>query len=131
MYTPLLHFIPKDKYDVSVIPEIKNLKPSEISLIAPSLLEWLADINWPVAIPLAEELVRFHKELIPAIKHILYKDNTDNIWKYWIISILVNKFPIESILLLKEELLEISGLIIKDVDDELLKEIAVEIIKKF
>lgn len=104
--TPPLHLLPKDKYDISVIAEIKNLKSSEISQIASPLLKWLADMNWPVAKPLAEELVFFHKELIPAIKNILHKDNTDNIWKYWIISFLVNRFPIESILLLKEELVE-------------------------
>ena len=130
MYTPPLYLLPKDKYYISAMADIKKLKSSEISQIASPLLKWLADMNWPVAKPLAEELVFFHKELIPAIKNILHKDNTNNIWKYWIISFLGNRFPIESILLLKEELVEISRLTVKYEDDELLKEIVVEIIAR-
>ena len=41
--------VPKDKYDITVISELKKLSDTEIKSIIPGLLEWIQDMDWPVA----------------------------------------------------------------------------------
>ena len=60
------------------------------------LLEWIADMNWPVAQELIKVLPRFHKELMIDIKYILSDKVDDSIWKYWIINSLLPLFPPDS-----------------------------------
>ena len=54
---------------------IPNIRP---------LLEWLRDINWPVAGPVAKLLSRHGNELIEPIREVLNSD--DAIWKNWVLS---------------------------------------------
>ncbi|MDL2214774.1 DUF5071 domain-containing protein [Dysgonomonas sp. OttesenSCG-928-M03] len=122
--------VPKDKFDIVNIERIQNLKPEDISTISFRLLEWLADINWPVAQALVKVLPKFHKELLPDIRHILSDEINDSEWKWQILEYLVNQFPKESITLLKDSLLRISMIQAeKDSDEEYLKKTAAEILE--
>ena len=78
--------IPKHKDDQEVIEALKKLSFEEIKPIIPELLEWLQDINWPIARPVAEVLKPFSDKLVPDILNIL-KTN-DGIWKLWILTTL-------------------------------------------
>jgi hypothetical protein len=78
--------IPKHKDDQEVIEALKKLSFEEIKPIVPELLEWLQDINWPIARPVAEVLKPFSDQLVPEILKIL-KTN-DGIWKLWILTTL-------------------------------------------
>ncbi len=49
------------------------------------MLEWIQDINWPVAKPISEYLVVINENISQEIIAIL-KTN-DEVWKYWTISI--------------------------------------------
>lgn len=77
--------IPKNKFDESGIEELKKLSFEQIAPIIPELLEWLQDMNWPVASSVADILSPFTDKIIPEIMTIL-KTN-DNMWKYWILNV--------------------------------------------
>lgn len=92
----LQKLIPKDKFDIDAVKRLSEVNAGQIDLIAMPLLEWIADMNWPVALELINVLPRFYKELEPSIKHILIDQEKDIIWKYWIITQLLVQFPKES-----------------------------------
>lgn len=78
--------IPKHKGDIEVIERLRELSFEEIKPIVPDLLEWLQDVNWPIAGPVAEVLEPFGDLLAPDILRILQTD--DDIWKLWTLSAL-------------------------------------------
>ena len=88
--------IPQNKFDTSTIKQLERIKTVQISTISMQLLEWIADMNWPVAQELIKVLPRFHKELMIDIKYILSDKVDDSIWKYWIINSLLPLFPPDS-----------------------------------
>jgi hypothetical protein len=73
--------IPKDKLDIEAVARLYNYSYHEIKPIIPQLLEWLQDINWPVAIPMVDYLLTMSEYLTDDIISIL-KGN-DEVWKYW------------------------------------------------
>lgn len=60
-----------------------DLKPYLIEL-----LEWVQDINWPVALPIAERLADCGTEIVDPLEQILQSD--DATWKYWVLSEIVH-----------------------------------------
>ncbi len=92
--------IPKDKFDLDAAKRLSLATPEQVSVVATSILEWIADMNYPVALEIIHVLPKFHKELLPSIKQILVNQENDTIWKYWIISQLLIQFPQESLLTL-------------------------------
>jgi hypothetical protein len=72
--------IPAHKDDQKVIEKLKKLSFEEIKPIIPDLLEWLQDMNWPIAGPVAEILKPFSDNIVPEIIKIL-KTN-DGFWKW-------------------------------------------------
>ena len=88
--------IPQNKFDTSTIKQLERIKTEQISTISMQLLEWIADMNWPVAQELIKVLPRCHKELMIDIKYILSDKVDDSIWKYWIINSLLPLFPPDS-----------------------------------
>ena len=73
--------IPKDKGDTATVEKLKNYSIDEVRPIIPDLLEWLQDMNWPVAGPVADYLETIKEHLTEDILKILKGD--DDIWKYW------------------------------------------------
>lgn len=94
------NLIPKDKFDLDVAKRLSSATPEQVSAVAIPLLEWIADMNWPVALEIIPVLPKFYKELLPSIEQILANQKNDMIWKYWIISKLLTQFPKESLLTL-------------------------------
>ena len=78
--------IPAHKDDQKVIERLKKLSFEEIKPIIPDLLEWLQDMNWPIAGPVAEILKPFSDSIVPEIIKIL-KTN-DGLWKWGILTAL-------------------------------------------
>lgn len=54
-------------------------------------MEWLQDYNWPVSRVLEPFLRSIGEPLVPHIWHVLRSD--DEIWKYWVISLLITGPP--------------------------------------
>ena len=75
--------IPKYKDDQRVIDELKKLSFEQLKPIIPDLLEWLQDMNWPIARPVADILEPFIDRITPEIISI-FKTN-DGLWKLWIL----------------------------------------------
>ena len=97
--------IPKDKFDTSGISLLTTIDVDEAEPILGVLLEWIQDINWPVAKELLNVLPRFHSGLIPHIKAVLNSD--DDIWKCWVLVMLKN-FPPETVSILSTEIKRIA-----------------------
>ncbi len=77
--------IPKDKGDIKTAENLKNYSFEEVKNIAPELLNWIKDMNWPVAGPVANYLESIAEYLTDDIIKILKGD--DNVWKYWCVSV--------------------------------------------
>lgn len=86
-------YIPNDKFDVAAIERATTVGFPTLDPIIPELLEWLQDANWPVANATASLLVNAGNEIIPHLKHAL--NSNDSIWKYWLITLLIENFPPE------------------------------------
>src|SRR5579863_6459468 len=80
--------IPKNKFDLNVIPELKKLSFEQLEPIIPELLEWLQDMNWPVARYVSDILEPFADKITPEIIRIL--NTNDGMWKYWILGFIRN-----------------------------------------
>ena len=115
--------IPKDKFDLDAAKRLSLATPEQVSAVATPLLEWIADMNWPVALEIIHVLPKFHKELLPSIEPILLNRENDIIWKYWIIIQLLIQFPKESLLTLLPIIQEYADLIPHNEDEEDLKEV--------
>lgn len=118
--------IPKDKFDLDAAKRLSLATPEQVSAVATPLLEWIADMNWPVALEIIHVLPKFHKELLPSIEPILLNRENDIIWKYWIISQLLIQFPKESLLTLLPIIQEYADLIPHNEDEEDLKELSLD-----
>ena len=118
--------IPKDKFDLDAAKRLSLATPEQVSAVATPLLEWIADMNWPVALEIIHVLPKFHKELLPSIEPILLNRENDIIWKYCNISQLLIQFPKESLLTLLPIIQEYADLIPHNEDEEDLKEVSLD-----
>lgn len=81
--------VPKNKFDNSNIERLRELSDEEIRPMLPRLLEWIQDINWPVA----EGVLSVLKERGEVIWHIIdLLDGDDEVWKYNVITALLPEF---------------------------------------
>ncbi len=124
----LFELIPKDKFDNSSIPLLNTMNVQDAVPILGELLEWIQDINWPIAQELIEVLPRFHMQLVPHIKSVLHAD--DDIWKCWTLC-LIQKFPKETVLLLASDIKRIAYNPTASEIDEGAHEYALGTIKQF
>ena len=98
-------FIPRSKHDFERVNQVKKLDRNEILPLLPGLMEWIQDMNWPIAMEVAELLLMFPNEIVPIAKGVLATN--DNVWKYWCLEVLVKKLPKESRKLFKSELIRL------------------------
>ncbi len=94
-----MNIVPSDKFDVQACKELANTSDDIIIKNIPELLEWVQDINWPVASLICDRLKNIGSPLVPHIKTILL--GTDETWKYFVISGLLSKSSKETIHSLK------------------------------
>lgn len=87
----LRELIPRHKHDIARVKQIAAVGYPAITPILPELLKWLQDYNWPVAQELAPFVQTIGGPLTPYIRLILKSD--DEMWKYWIISTVVQDCP--------------------------------------
>ncbi|MFJ6211704.1 DUF5071 domain-containing protein [Lysinibacillus sp. NPDC092081] len=58
---------------------LKKLDRDKILPLLPNLLEWIQDMNWPVASSILELLLTFPEEIVPHVQNVLSSD--DENWK--------------------------------------------------
>ena len=122
----LKSIIPHDKSDLESVDNIIILGYPKIRPILPQLLEWIQDMNWPVAQKIAPFLASIGNDIIPEIKKILQTD--DYIWQYNCLLEIVSKLDKDGILLLEEELKHLRDFLSVEEKSEDLDEIATEIL---
>lgn len=79
--------LPADKFDIEAVAELAKLGYSQLEPVMPLVLEWMKDLNWPVAQALRPFLVSVGAPLVPHVRMVL--SSADAIWKYWILRAVV------------------------------------------
>ncbi|MBP1903447.1 hypothetical protein J2Z32_000059 [Paenibacillus turicensis] len=99
--------LPKDKHDFDSVNKLKEYDKDALREVIPELLIWLQDTNWPISLAVRDILIQFDKELIPHFKQIL--NSNDGMWKYWILTELVNRLTPDVRVELTQELIRLSN----------------------
>lgn len=120
----LNELIPKDKGDLLPAYRLEDYTYEEIKSIIPQLIEWLQDMNWPVAGILAENLLRYQDDIEDEIMFVL--NTNDEIWKYWVISVFGNSTKSKKI---QERINQIATSPTQNEINEEVNIVAIEIIK--
>ncbi len=121
------YLLPRHKHDHDRVEMIKKMDRDKILPLLPNLLEWIQDMNWPVAPSVLELLLTFPKEIVPHVRDVLSSD--DDNWKWFILHFLIIKLPVESRVQFREYLTRVAE---TPTDNELaeeLDEIAKEILE--
>jgi hypothetical protein len=83
--------LPQNKHDVEQARALVALGFPGVEPVLPRLLEWVQDMNWPVAQVLAPFLAGIGKPLAPHIERVLRTD--DLAWQDFILSGVVSRSP--------------------------------------
>ncbi|MGE8037985.1 DUF5071 domain-containing protein [Lysinibacillus sp. NPDC093692] len=86
--------LPRHKHDHDRVEIIKRMDRDQILPLLPNLLEWIQDMNWPVAPSVLELLLTFPEEIVPHVQDVLSSD--DENWKWFILNFLVIELSVES-----------------------------------
>lgn len=119
--------LPRHKFDEDRVEMIKKMDRDEIVLLLPGLLEWIQDMNWPVAPSVLKLLLTFPEEVVPHIQDVL--SSKDDNWKWFVLHFLVIELPIESRVAFKEYLTRVAETPTQNEIAEELDEIAKEILE--
>jgi len=85
------NLVPTSKTDPQRAQAAVDAGYPTVAPILGELVEWLKDYNWPVAHVLAPFLASVGAPLVPHIWHALRSN--DDIWKYWVIHLLLPALP--------------------------------------
>jgi len=122
-------YLPRDKHDSERVNQLKNLSREELVLLLPGLMEWIQDMNWPIAEEVSELLLTYPDEIVPLIKEVLATN--DDVWKYWCLIILVKRLPEDLRMQFKKDLIRLAESPTAEEKLEELDEIALEILQMF
>ena len=88
MHPDLQTCLPRHKADIPAAEAVALRGWPAIEPAAMSLLEWLQDINWPVAQVLAPFFATVGADLAPYVRPVL--ESQDDVWKYHVIESVVS-----------------------------------------
>lgn len=117
----LLRLLPVDKWELGAVERLSVHDYPTVEPLVPALLEWMQDLNWPVAQALHPFLAKLGEPLAPHIRSILRTD--DDVWKYWVLICVVAESP-ALLLALKPELEVLAERPTDGERDELVDELA-------
>jgi Domain of unknown function (DUF5071) len=84
--------VPVNRFDDEAVDNLRRADKAAVLAQARPLLQWLQDINWPVAGDVAEVLRPYANDLKAELLEILRGD--DGVWKYWCIGCLIDMAPV-------------------------------------
>jgi len=87
----LRDLVPTNKADIERARAAVEAGYPAVEPILGELVQWLRDYNWPVAHVLAPFLASLGAPLVPHVWQVLRSQ--DDVWKYWIITLLLSAFP--------------------------------------
>lgn len=100
------NILPKDKQDFKSVEALARLERSMIIPLLPELLEWLQDMNWPIAAEIVDLLSKYKSETIPHVKAVFSQSDTG--WTYNILLYLINKWDTDLVSRLSSSLGELA-----------------------
>jgi hypothetical protein len=124
----LADLIPRTKSDYERLNKLKMVEQEHLLTILPQLLEWLQDMNWPIAQDIENILVDFGDQLIPHIQAVL--NSVDGGWKHSLLYGLINRLSVQQLLGLKSDLERMKYQPTRDEEDEDFAEMIDELLKK-
>ncbi len=116
-----MDIVPHDKFDFATCERLNAASDAQIKPYLPELLEWLQDMNWPVARKVLSRIQSMDADLIEPVRNIL--TGTDSIWKYWI---LVSLLPETHKSVVKALAPELQNLAANATKDEIAEEVDIE-----
>lgn len=116
--------IPKDKSDIETAKKLFQYSYFEVKEIVPELLQWMQDMNWPVAKYVADYLLTILDSIEIDVFRILKGD--DLIWNYWILMVFGMNINSDQV---KNEILRLANFPNELEKNEFLDEVASEIAK--
>ena len=93
--------LPKDKYDTDAATALVAAPWESIAPMMPEILEWMQDLNWPVAHVLQPFLARVGVPLVPFVRSVFATH--DEQWKYNVLVSIVDNCP-ELVAALRDDL---------------------------
>lgn len=78
-----MHIVPRHKSDFDACENLARARDTDVIAALPALLEWLQDMNWPVARPVKARIQNLGTPLIEPLKQVLR--GNDGMWKYFVI----------------------------------------------
>lgn len=84
-------FLIRGKFDCEHAEKLIAVGFPGVAPVLPHMLEWIQDMNWPVARVVAPFLVSIGEPIVPEIWKVL--DGDDLVWKYWCIEVLIGELP--------------------------------------
>ncbi|MEC0168087.1 DUF5071 domain-containing protein [Paenibacillus graminis] len=100
------NILPKDKHDFKSVEGLARLERSMIIPLLPELLEWLQDMNWPIAAEIVDLLSKYTSETIPHVKAVFSQSDTG--WIYNILLYLINEWDTDLVSRLSSSLRELA-----------------------
>lgn len=98
--------IPKNKHDIDAVERARTLGFPALEPILLKLLEWVQDANWPVATHVVHLLPEAGTAVVEPIRAIL--DSDDGVWKYWVVSVIIEHLSMDVRSQLHEDLLRLA-----------------------
>jgi hypothetical protein len=91
MTVELQALLPRDKHQIQMAQALVRVGYPEIAPVLSEILEWVQDMNWPVARVFQPMLASIGAPLAPIIRPVL--NGNDDVWKYSIVNNLVRESP--------------------------------------
>ena len=107
-----MDIVPHDKFDYATCKKLHAASDAQIKPYLPELLEWLQDMNWPVAAKVLSRIQSMDADLTDPVRKIL--TGTDSIWKYWILVSLLPQTHKSVVIALTPELQNLAANATKD-----------------
>jgi hypothetical protein len=83
--------LPRDKHDTENAMTLVSLGWERVKPVMPQILDWMQDMNWPVARVFQPFLVQVGAPLAPYLQTVFESD--DDAWKYSILVGIVDQSP--------------------------------------
>lgn len=112
----LYALIPQDKTDVETAKKAVDYGYPGVAPILPVLIYWLQDLNWPVAQELTPFLAKIGAPLKQPVLDVL--KTQDSIWKYWVVSELVDTTDLQLAKAIAPELQHLKLKTVASVDED-------------
>ena len=126
--TDLHAMLPKTKFETEKAQALVALGHPAVEPILPELMEWIQDINWPVAKVVAPFLATIGLPLVPHIRQVFATNDED--WKMSVLRRLAETSPavFDAV---REEVQRMADIQPQNEDEEALQETAREVLAHY